>query len=139
MSLERFTRRELVTVTPDQTVVDVARLMASTHVGCVVVIDAGGRPVGILTDRDLVLRFLTEQAPPSRSAGDLMTADLVVAHVEDAIDYALFTMRQRGVRRLPIVGHDGTLVGLVALDDLLVLLGGEVSSLVDTVMDNRGP
>ena len=139
MSLERFTRRELVTVTPDQSVVDVARLMASTHVGCVVVIDGGGRPVGILTDRDLVLRFLTEQAPPSRSAGDLMTADLVVAHVEDAIDHALFTMRQRGVRRLPIVGHDGTLVGLVALDDLLVLLGGEVSSLVDTVMDNRGP
>jgi CBS domain-containing protein len=139
MSLERFTRRELVTAAPDQRVVDVARLMATSHVGAVLVVE-GGRPVGIVTDRDLVLRYLAQDRPPRDAPiRDFMTGDLVVAQVNDAIDHALFTMRQRGIRRLPIVSADGTLVGLVALDDLLVLLGGEFNSLVETVMDNRGP
>jgi CBS domain-containing protein len=138
MSLERFTRRELVTVTPDRTVGDVARLMSTTHVGAVVVIEEG-RPVGIVTDRDLVVRWVADDSPPATPVGEVMTTDLVVAHVDETIDKVFFTMRQRGVRRIPIVDDKGALVGLVALDDLLVLLGGEVSSLVETVLDNRGP
>jgi CBS domain-containing protein len=138
MSLERFTRRDLVTATPDHTVAEVARLMGSTHVGAVVIVD-GDSPIGIVTDRDLVLRALQEDGSATRPIRDFMTPDVAVARVDDSLDTVFFTMRQRGVRRVPIVDGAGALVGLVAFDDLLVLLGGEVTSLVDTVLDNRGP
>jgi len=138
MSLERFTRRELIAVAPDAAVDEVARLMRARHVGAVLVVD-DGRPVGIVTDRDLVVRLLADGWTPSAPVRAVMTRELVVAQVEDDIDHAFFTMRRYGIRRLPIVDGGGTLVGMVALDDLLVLLGGEVSSLVETVLDNRGP
>ena len=137
MSLERFTRRELVTIAPDRPAEEAARLMRGKHVGAVIVVEEG-KPVGIVTDRDLVVRLLADFAPntPVRA---VMTRDIVVARIDDAIDYAFYTMRQHGVRRLPIVNDEGALVGLVAVDDLLVLLGGEVSSIVEAVVDNRGP
>ena len=138
MSLERFTRRELVTIAPERSTHEVARLMRERHVGAVVVVE-GGQPIGIVTDRDLVVRVLADGWKPEATVRSVMTDDLVVAHVDDAIDYAFFKMRQHGIRRLPIVGADGGLVGLVAVDDLLVMLGGEVSSIVETVIDNRGP
>jgi CBS domain-containing protein len=138
MSLERFSRRELIAVAPDTAVDEVAQLMRARHVGAVLVAE-DGRPVGIVTDRDLVVRLLADGWTPSAPVRAVMTRDLVLAHVDDAIDHAFFTMRRHGIRRLPIVDSGGTLVGLVALDDLLVLLGGEVSSLVETVLDNRGP
>jgi CBS domain-containing protein len=138
MSLERFTRRELIAVAPDAAVDEVARLMRARHVGAVLVVD-DGRPVGIVTDRDLVVRLLADGGNPSAPVRAVMTRELVVAQIDDDIDHAFFTMRRYGIRRLPIVDGGGTIVGMVALDDLLVLLGGEVSSLVETVLDNRGP
>ena len=138
MSLERFTRRELVTVTPDSSAEDVARIMRARHVGAIIVVE-NGRPLGIVTDRDLVVRLLADGWTHSAPVRAVMTRELILAHVDDAIDHAFFTMRKYGIRRLPIVDASGSLIGMVALDDLLVLLGGEVSSVVETVLDNRGP
>jgi CBS domain-containing protein len=137
MSLERFTRRELVTIAPDRPAEEAARLMRDRHVGAVVVVD-DARPVGIVTDRDLVVRLLADYKADTLVAA-VMTRDPAVARVDDAIDFAFYTMRENGVRRLPIVDAAGALIGLVAVDDLLVLLGGEVSSIVEAVVDNRGP
>jgi CBS domain-containing protein len=138
MSLERFTHRELVTVNPGHTVAEAARLMLDQHVGAVLVIEEGNA-VGIVTDRDLTIRVLAEGLPASLPVGQVMTQELYVAHVGDPIDFAFNTMRRHGVRRLPIVDGDGALVGIVAMDDLLMLISGEVSSMAETVMDNRGP
>lgn len=138
MSLERFTRRDLVIVNPDAPVREVAQLMRNRHVGAVVVVEEG-HAVGIVTDRDLVVRLLAEGRSDTEPVRAVMTGDLVTARVDDSLDHAIFTMRDSGVRRLPIVGHDGAVVGLVALDDLLVLLSGEVSSIVEAVVENRGP
>lgn len=138
MSLERFTRRELVTIGPDEAAQEAAELMRTRHVGAVLVVD-GGRPVGIVTDRDLVVRLLAEGWSASQPVRSVMSGDLVVARVDDTIDHAIYTMRHHGIRRLPIVSDDGLALGLVALDDLLVLLSGEVSSIVEAVIDNRGP
>ncbi len=138
MSLERFTRRELVTCTAAETAGDVARLMHERHVGSVIVVDEG-RPIGIVTDRDLVIRVMAEGWPLTRPAREIMSQDLVTARVGEPIDHALYLMRHHGVRRLPVVDENGALVGLLALDDVLVLLSGEVSSVAETVLDNRGP
>jgi CBS domain-containing protein len=138
MSLERFTRKSIATITPDAPVAAAAQLMQARHVGAVVVMSRD-RPVGLLTDRDLALRIVAERRSPETAVGAVMTADPILAHVRDGIDVALYTMRRTGVRRLPIVNDVGALVGLVALDDLLVLLTGELSTGIEAVIENRGP
>ena len=138
MSLQRFTRKDVVTITPEGSCRQAAELMRARHVGAVVVV-AGEQPVGILTDRDLALRVVAAGADPETPVSDVMSRDLVVARETDLMDQAVMAMRKKGVRRLPIVGRGGGLVGLVALDDLLVLLAGELSSTAEAVMDNRGP
>jgi CBS domain-containing protein len=128
-----------VTTTPDRSAREVADLMRDRHVGAILVVDEDGRLIGIVTERELVVRALAAGSPPETPVRSLMSTNLVVARVNDTIDYVFSKMRQHGVRRLPIVADDGSLLGLVALDDLMVLLGGEVSSIVETLMDNRGP
>lgn len=138
MSLERFTRKEIATIAADRPVIEAAERMRTTHVGAVVVVDEG-RPVGMLTDRDLTLRILATGRSGTTPAREVMSRNLVVARADESIDQAVFAMRRHGVRRLPIVDGGGALVGLVALDDLLVLLSGEISSVIQAVIGNRGP
>jgi CBS domain-containing protein len=138
MSLARFCRKPVVTALANDPVEDVARKMRDRHVGAVVVVDETLRPVGIVTDRDLVCRVMAEgrQAVAVREA---MSTGVELLRVEEAIDSALFRMRDRGVRRMPIVNGRGQLAGLVSIDDLLVMLSSELGKTADAVRDNRGP
>jgi CBS domain-containing protein len=138
MSIERFTRKHVVVAPPDTTVTDVAALMNAHHVGAVV-ITQDGQPIGIVTDRDLALRVVGAGLAADAPASRVMSRELVVARVDAGLDEAFLTMRRAGVRRLPIVADDGSLVGLVALDDLLVLMAGELTSVAGVALDNRGP
>jgi CBS domain-containing protein len=112
--------------------------MQERHVGAVVIVEEG-RPIGIVTDRDLVLRVLAQELAPNEPVADVMSRELWTARIGDSIESTFNTMRHRGVRRLPIVDDEGVLRGLVAMDDLVVMVSGEVTSLAEAVMDNRGP
>jgi CBS domain-containing protein len=138
MSLQRFTRKPAVTIGADAPAQKAAQLMREHHVGAVVVVEAK-RPVGMVTDRDLALRLVADNRDGNTPLVEIMSRKLVALHDGDSIDHALFTMRREGVRRLPILDRGGTVVGLVALDDLLVLLAGELSSTAEAILDNRGP
>jgi CBS domain-containing protein len=138
MSMERFTRKEVVTAEPDEPASAVAQRMSESHVGAVIITDLG-RPIGIVTDRDLALRVLGEGRSSEVPVHEVMSRELVTARVGDGVDGVVSRMRATGVRRLPIVGMDGSLVGLVSLDDLFVLLSGELSASAGAVLDNRGP
>lgn len=112
----------VVTTVEDATLPEVARLMRDHHVGCVVVLDAGGarKPIGILTDRDIVVEAVAASVNPATlTAGEVMTREPVTLREGDDAGWALKVMRDRGVRRLPVVDSDGRLKGLIALDDLL--------------------
>lgn len=133
MSLERICISEVVTVAETTTVSEFARLMAKEHVGCVVVVK-DSRPVGMLTDRDLVLKVIaTDGNPRELAAGDIMSADLVTASIDDDPLDATRIMRDRGLRRLPVVDAQGLLLGIVTFDDLIVLLAGEIGNLAAAV------
>ena len=139
MSLERFCRKPIVTTTPDSTITEAAHTMRSAHVGAVIVSD-GGRPLGILTDRDIVCRVLAEERDPTVTPVEsVMTTGVAVAHENDLIDQVLFSMNERGVRRMPIVDERGLLVGMVSLDDLMVMLSAELGQAAEAVRSNRGP
>lgn len=102
---------------------EAARLMRDRHVGCLVVVedrDTGKWPVGMLTDRDIVVSAVAaDRDPRTMSVGDVMSADLVCVRDDDDVLDALALMRRRGVRRVPVVTRAGMLAGIVTLDDLL--------------------
>jgi CBS domain-containing protein len=139
MSLERFCRKSVVTVTPHQTVQDAATTMRDHHVGAIVVVEKD-RAVGILTDRDIALRAIADgRDPKTTRIGEVMSRDLKVLRSDDKIDDALTSIRAAGVRRLPIVDATGKPIGMVTLDDLIVLMAGELGAAAGAVEENRGP
>lgn len=140
MSLERFCRKEIATVRVDDSVVRAAREMREKHVGAVVVVDRAGRPAGMLTDRDVVCRVVGDARDPvAVGVESVMTPELVTVRRDGTIDEVAFAMRKAGVRRIPIVDAEGKLVGLVAFDDLVVLLSAELGETVAALRDNKGP
>lgn len=140
MSLERFCRKEVIRSAADASVMTVARNMRDNHVGGIVIVDRSGRPVGIVTDRDIACRLVAEGSDPkTTSVESLMSRNLVTVKRGGTIDEVAFAMRKHGVRRVPIVGPDGQLAGLAAFDDIVVLLSAELTETVSAVRDNRGP
>jgi CBS domain-containing protein len=134
-------RSEVVRIAPDAAVAEAAQRMDRFAVGCLVVVDAGGATVGILTDRDLLRRVVAAGGDRERTrVADVMTRDPVHASPREPLERLLERMRGAGVRRLPIL-EDGRLVGLVSLDDVVAALGRELgdvrAALRDEVLGSR--
>ena len=113
-----------------------AEKLCQGHVGCVIVVRSG-KPIGMLTDRDLVVRVLA----PGLSSAKTLVSDVVtyapfVVSASDGIETALRTMREHGVRRVPIVDDDGDLIGIVTADDLTVMLGNRMYQLAQSIEGN---
>jgi CBS domain-containing protein len=137
MPISEVCNREVVIVRPDETVLDAARLMRQHHVGDVVVVEErGGRrvPVGIVTDRDLVLEVMAAQIDPATlRVSDIVVSDLVAVREDAGLFEAIEYMHAKGVRRLPVVDGNGGLVGILTLDDLIELLADEMAALARLV------
>ena len=120
MSLDAYTGRRLVALSPHATANEAARLLRSTHVGALVVEDHD-RAIGIVTDRDLSLRVLGRGLVPGRvSLSQVMTTDVAVLHETGTEGDAAELMRELAVRRIPIVDRFEKPIGIVTLDDLLL-------------------
>jgi CBS domain-containing protein len=137
MTVGEVCNREVVFVRRDESIGKAARLMRTYHVGGLVVIEEkeGRRvPVGIVTDRDLVLEVIAEEVDASKlTVGDIMSFELVTAREEDSLLDAIKHMRSRGVRRIPVVNREGALTGILAVDDLLELLAEQINDLAGLI------
>ena len=124
---------QTISCTRDETVQGAAMLMRRHHVGDLVVVDADGGgsvPVGILTDRDIVMAVIAPGLDPaSLLAGDVMSDDLLTASEADDVYETIERMRLRGIRRVPVVDASGNLSGIVSADDLLEFLAEEMGEL----------
>lgn len=134
MRVDAVCSKNVIVVSREESVDKVAQLMREYHVGAVVVTDeAHGqrRPVGIITDRDLVVELLAKDMDvASVSAGDLVSTNLVTVSADTSVLEAVEIMSNRGVRRAPVVDGPGQrLVGILAVDDVL----GVLSQAVDRV------
>ena len=127
MTVGKFCNREVIIADKESSIVEIARLMRRHHVGDVILVTGSGdrsRPVGILTDRDIVIELIACDVPlDSVCAGDVMSYELVTAREEDSIWDTLKRMRAKGIRRMPVVNDKDELeVGRV----LLTHLGSEM-------------
>jgi CBS domain-containing protein len=127
-----YARRQVITAEPDDRIRDLAGLMDYYNVGCVVIVE-GSRPIGIVTDRDLALRILTDRDAASDlerlTARDVMTPDPQTIHEDEGFDRALELMRGENVRRLPVVDRHGKLRGIVSLDDIIEEVGVDMRAI----------
>ena len=111
----------------DESAMDAARRMRDKQVGTVVVVD-GERPVGILTDRDLTVRVLAAGLDPNKTrVSEVMTPSPTTVTEETEIAAAVGHMRAGRFRRLPVVGPDGHLRGIIALDDVIGVVATELA------------
>lgn len=141
MRVGEVCNREVVVIDRNATLLEAAKLMRSEHVGDVVVTDEqdGNQiPVGILTDRDMVIALIAEEVPLNAvSVGDVMSFELIIARESDGWFETIERMRDRGIRRLPVVAENGSLVGILTVDDMLDLLAEQLSALVRLVASER--
>jgi CBS domain-containing protein len=132
IKLKEFATTLVAVVEPDTPARVVAQLMRRHHIGALVVVEAGdkNKPIGIVTDRDLVLELMSEGLDPEVfTAGDIMSVDLVTANPDmDAMD-AMQLMRKYRLRRLVITDTSGHLAGIMTIEDVLGLLTRELADL----------
>ena len=133
--------REVVTCNRDTKIDEVAQLMRQHHVGDVVVMEEskGKRlPAGIITDRDIVTSVIALDLDPTIfSAGDLVIRKVVTAREDLGVFEAMQKMRKQGIRRMPVVNQEGTLTGIVSVDDLIQLLAAEMSELAKLIFKEQ--
>lgn len=143
MNVGHVCEHRAVTVRATDDLVTAARLMREHHIGYLVVVEPAVRegefaPVGVITDRDIVVSVVAREADPrSLLVGDVMTRKPCVVLLEDSIADALQQMNRIGVRRLPVVGAYGTLAGVLSLDDILTRLAGEMGSVAGALGKER--
>lgn len=123
---------------PSLSITDAAREMRDRHLGCLVVVQEvspqESQVVGMLTDRDIAMGVVAAQADAQAlRVADLMSRDVVSVREHDSVLDALAIMRRKGVRRLPVVGPQDCLIGLLAVDDVLMALSRQIQALAGAV------
>jgi CBS domain-containing protein len=133
--------REVVVGYRDMTLPEAARLMRECHVGSlVIVVDRLTEriPVGILTDRDFTVAVLAKDLDPrGLDVAEVMSADPFTVSEEDSVTDVLRLMRERGVRRLPVLTHSGALAGIVTIDDILDIVAEQLGEVVHAIKRER--
>jgi len=139
MSISQIYVRNVETCKPDDPVSEAARRMHDRKVGTIVVVDGEDKPMGLLSDRDVVTRLVAAGADPARTAvRDVMTPMPTSVVRDTSIDTALAQMRMGHMRRLPVVDGMDRLVGIITLDDILALLADEFS-LIGGLLEREAP
>jgi CBS domain-containing protein len=132
MSIANAITRKPVTARLNDTLATVAKKMQKENVGAVVVAEEG-RPVGIITDRDLALSVCSGESKSSDPIRNIMTCPVETITADEGFYRAAQRMMELAVRRLPVVDKNGSLVGLISLDDLLLLVSRELQYMAEGV------
>ncbi len=141
MNVGELCNREVACSYRESNLVEAARLMRERHVGSLVVVAdrlSQRVPIGMITDRDIVVAVVAKALDPNAlTVGDVMTAGALVVQEHDSIEDTLRIMRDKGVRRLPVVTDTGALAGIVTVEDILELVAQEMDGFVRTFHGER--
>jgi CBS domain-containing protein len=133
MTAGEYCNREVIISGQNASVTEAAMLMRQHHVGDLVVVKKQGEktlPIGIITDRDIVIEVIAQKADPdSLIIKDIMSTDLITVKEKDALLDTLELMQNQGVRRVVVVDGQGSLQGLLSADDAIELIAEAMNSL----------
>jgi CBS domain-containing protein len=124
---------KVVTIRADQTIREALGVLAQHNIGALVVVDAALRPIGILSERDIVRAAARNEAVFPQLVSQLMTRDLVLGSPGDDVGAVGHTMVQRRIRHLPVVVDGGKLVGMVSIGDVVKAQRDQYQGEVDTL------
>jgi len=128
-----FVRSPAVSALPSTPISSIARQMADEEVGSLVIVDSAEHVLGIVTDRDLVVRGLAEGFAPSTSVESVMSAPATTVRDDVDVSEATEVMSLIGCRRLPLVDAAGQLTGVVSLDDLMIYVTRQTDRLTEAI------
>jgi CBS domain-containing protein len=142
MSVSDICNTRVISADKDTSIPDVARLMREHRVGCVVVTEEIKKgtllPVGVITDRDLVLEITAIEANPRHlTAGDIVIRSVITVRENDDIRETQQRMRTHGIRRVPVVDATGALTGILSADDMIGLIARELQELAQLIAIER--
>lgn len=141
MTIGEICSRVVVLARKDMPLGAAAKLMREHHVGSLVVVEEHDRsrvPVGIITDRDIVVEVIAADLDHrALTVGEIMGSELITAREQDNMLDTLQVMRRRGVRRMPVVDSAGVLVGVVTIDDLLEIVAEELDDVVKAISSEQ--
>jgi len=143
MLLDSFCMLDVACCSPHTTALEAAQLMRRRHTGDLVVVEDNDdeetpAPLGIITDRDIVIEVLGKGLDPATTAvGSVLRTPVVVAQATEDSTAVLERMRAHGVRRIPVLGAGGKLIGIVTVDDMLKRLAADASLLTDIVSQEQ--
>jgi len=123
MTVGRICTRGADTVAKTDSIYTAARRMSDRKVGSLVVVNWNGKPIGIVTDRDLTVRAVAEAKDPCETTvEDVMSKGVQIVSEDTSVERALEIMRSGPFRRLPVTDRDGRLIGVLSIDDIIDLL-----------------
>ncbi|HWP90705.1 MAG TPA: CBS domain-containing protein [Thermodesulfobacteriota bacterium] len=126
-------KANVITVSPSTPVSEAALLMRNEDIGALVVVDTAGRPVGIVTDRDIVISIVADgDNPADFVVEDIMSKNLHLVQEDESIFGILKILGKHSIRRVPVL-RKGKLVGIVSVDDLIVVITTELSNLASAL------
>lgn len=150
MNVGHYCNREVIIAYPEEAIPEAAKLMRQHHVGSLVIVkkiaeddtidhthdegDTWRIPIGILTDRDIVVELIAEDVDLSAvTIGDVINRKLLMVNEEESLTEVLDRMKEKGVRRVPVTNKTDGLVGILALDDLIELYAEQLSHIVTVI------
>jgi CBS domain-containing protein len=129
MSLRNFCRKPIIKISPEKNIWEACQMLKENNVGCLIV-ENDGKLCGILTDRDIALKVTGEQKEPrTTKVAEVMTRDPVRISIDKDMQHLTSLMHTFHVRRVPVVDGYDTTLGIITLDDLIALLGDEMSEI----------
>lgn len=138
MSLKPLMSKIITSLPARATALDAAKFMTDMTVGSVIVVE-GDKPIGIVTDRDIMTKVMIEGRNPAKvSIKDIMTSPVITVSVEKSIFDVTKLMKKYKVRRFPVVDAKGKIVGVITLSDILVFIGQEMKNIATTLKVRLG-
>ncbi|HPG27955.1 MAG TPA: CBS domain-containing protein [Myxococcota bacterium] len=133
MTIEDLIERDVQTIRPDETCTKAAAHMRDANVGSLIVTTVDDRPIGIVTDRDLVVRVLAPGHDGARPVREAMTREPIFLRERAPVREVIETMRDQRLRRVIVVDEEGRLCGVLCLDDLVMQLGDTLAGLAQAL------
>ena len=137
MTVSAICSHNVATIGATDDIVEAAIRMREAHVGDLIVVDSRTGlpiPIGIITDRDIVVAVVAKKVGPETvKVGDAMSAQLLTVHEDNGVEFALREMRRVGVRRVPVVGENRELVGVLSIDDVIDHIAVQLGHIADVI------